>query len=141
MAEYKDRIVAATLYLHDDENVFSFLGGADPEFQMTRPTNLVIWDTIRWAHSTGKKRFILGGGYKENDGIFRFKSTFSKHRQPFQVYKKVHRPEEYRLLEQMCREQNGLMNEPIEYFPAYRFQRSALETELLSTGSGFKDRA
>ena len=61
-------------------DVFSFLGGADAEFQMIRPTNLVIWETILWAPDAGKKRFIPGGGYTVSDGIFRFKSTFSKHR-------------------------------------------------------------
>lgn len=122
-AEHRGRIVAATLYLHDDENVFSFLGGADAEYQLMRPTNLVIWETIRWAHQAGKKRLILGGGYKENDGIFRFKSTFSKFRKAFQVYKKVHRPDEYHLLDSLCRQRNGLENEAIQYFPAYRFER------------------
>jgi len=125
MAEYRDRIVAATLYLHDDNDVFSFLGGADAESQQLRPTNLLIWETIRWANLAGKRRLILGGGYRPNDGIFRFKSTFSKFQESFYVYRKIHREQEYNLLDQRCREHNALSDEPIGYFPSYRYIENA----------------
>lgn len=121
MAEYKSQIIAATLYLHDDNDVFSYLGGADADFQHVRPTNLVIWDTIRWANSVGKKKLILGGGYKPNDGIFRFKSTFSPNHKSFQIYKRIHREQEYRLLDQRCRERYVLGSEAVGYFPSYRY--------------------
>lgn len=49
LAEYRDRIVAGTLYLHDDVDVYSYLGGADEGFQEIRPTNAVIYDIIRWS--------------------------------------------------------------------------------------------
>jgi hypothetical protein len=120
MAEYRDRVVAATLYLHDDNDVFSFLGGADAEFQQVRPTNMVVWETIRWAHNAGKKRLILGGGYRPDDGIFRFKATFSRLHQPFHIYKRIHLEQEYKVLEQRYHEHNGTSCEPIEYFPSYR---------------------
>jgi serine/alanine adding enzyme len=119
-AEHKGRMIAATLYLHDDKSVYSFLGGADAEFNELRPTNLVIWNTILWAHETGKERLILGGGYKPNDGIFRFKATFSPLRQPFYVFKSIHMDEEYALLEQRCREYYGHAETDDGYFPGYR---------------------
>jgi hypothetical protein len=121
MAEYRDRIVAATLYLHDDNDVFSFLGGADAEFQQVRPTNMLVWETIYWANSAGKKRLILGGGYVPDDGIFRFKSTFSRLRKPFHVYKRIHLERDYRLLDKRCREHYAMNSEPIGYFPSYRY--------------------
>jgi serine/alanine adding enzyme len=120
-AEYKDQIVAATLYLHDDTDVFSFLGGADAAFQHVRPTNAVIWETIRWAQEAGKKRLILGGGYKSDDGIFRFKSTFSRLRQAFHIYKRVHLEQDYALLDLYSREHYGIAHdEALSYFPSYR---------------------
>jgi lipid II:glycine glycyltransferase (peptidoglycan interpeptide bridge formation enzyme) len=120
-AEYKDQIVAATLYLHDDTDVFSFLGGADAAFQYVRPTNAVIWETIHWAQQAGKKRLILGGGYKPDDGIFRFKSTFSRLRQAFYIYKRVHLEQDYALLERSSREHYGIADdEVLSYFPSYR---------------------
>jgi CelD/BcsL family acetyltransferase involved in cellulose biosynthesis len=120
LAEFNQRIVAATLYLHDDDNVVSYLGGADAACQHVRPTNAVIWDTIRWAHGMGKKRLILGAGYRPDDGVFRFKSTFSRLRQAFYVYKRIHLPAEYALLERSFRQFSGVAAADIAYFPVYR---------------------
>jgi hypothetical protein len=120
MAEVRDQIVAGTLYLHDDNDVYSYLGGADAEFQNVRPTNLLIWETIQWAHNAGKKRLILGGGYRPDDGIFRFKATFSQRRQSFHVYKRVHREGDYTLLDRLYREHHAIQDAPIAYFPSYR---------------------
>lgn len=123
-AEYRDQIVAATLFMHDDDDVFSFLGGADAAFQQVRPTNALIWETIRWAQRVGKKRLILGGGYKPGDGIFRFKSTFSKLRRSFYIYKRIHLEQDYEMLDRRCREYNGIDHEPAGLFPSYRFSNN-----------------
>ena len=120
LAEYRDRVIAGTLYLHDREDVYSYLGGADYAFQHVRPTNAVIFDTILWGQSKGKKRLVLGGGYSPNDGIFRFKSSFSPNRAAFHVYKRVHLPEQYDVL---CRSWSSLYGQSpaaTAYFPPYR---------------------
>ena len=120
LADYRDRIVAATLYLYDKTDVYSYLGGADMEFQHVRPTNAVIFELIRWAQRHGKKRFILGGGYRPDDGIFRFKATFSPLRARFHVYKRVYMPEKYGAL---CSAWSKYYQKDISsatYFPAYR---------------------
>lgn len=121
LAEYEGQVVAATLYLHDDENVYSYLGGADHEHQHVRPTNAVVYETLLWAKAQGKKRLILGGGYQENDGIFRFKASFSPLRARFQVYKHVHLPEPYAALCEAWQTEYGLEASATDYFPAYRF--------------------
>jgi hypothetical protein len=120
-AHYQGRAIAATLYLHDDGDVYSYLGGADAEFNYVRPTNLLVWDTIGWAHKAGKKRFILGGGYGPEDGIFRFKATFSKLRQPFFVCKQIHDPHDYQALVARSREHYGPKEDNASYFPSYRY--------------------
>ena len=121
LAEYRDQIVAATLYLHDDVDVYSYLGGADQTFQQIRPTNAVVYATINWARQHGKRRLILGGGYRPNDGIFRFKASFSPLRARFRVYRHVHLSNEYA---QACRAWSAFYGEreiAASYFPAYRF--------------------
>jgi hypothetical protein len=120
LAEYRDRIVAATLYLHDDSDVYSYLGGADPEFQHVRPTNAVIFALIRFARERGMKRFILGGGYRPDDGILRFKSTFSPLRARFQVYRHVYMSDAYERLSTAWSEQYGARPQTVGYFPVYR---------------------
>ena len=123
LAEYQDQVVAATLYLHDDTDVFSYLGGADHAFQHVRPTNMIIYELIRWAKRQGKKRFILGGGYKPNDGIFRFKASFSPLRAKFFAYRRVHLPEVY---DHLCHAWADYYQidlpiaEVSDFFPAYR---------------------
>lgn len=120
LAKYKDQVVAATLYLHDNDSVYSYLGGADHSFQQIRPTNAVVYDTILWAKRVGKKRLVLGGGYQPDDGIFRFKSSFSPLVARFHVYKRIHLPDEYGSL---CKAWSEYYHSDLDldaYFPAYR---------------------
>lgn len=121
LAQYNNRIVAATLYLHDEVDIYSYLGGADADFQHVRPTNAIIYETILWAQRHGKKRLILGGGYQSDDGILRFKSSFSPLRAKFCTYKQVHIPEEYSALCRSWSEYYGCeVSDSGGYFPAYR---------------------
>ena len=120
MAEYQGKIIGAILYLHDDDTIYSYLGGADFEFQQIRPTNAIIYDTIRWGQKLGKKRLVLGGGYTLNDNIFRFKATFSPLTLPFHVAKRIHMPEEYAALCRAWQIAHNGEQPPEGYFPAYR---------------------
>lgn len=120
LAEYKDRVVAGTLYMHDDQNMYSYLGGADHEFQQVRPTNAVVYEAIRWGQAHGKQRLILGGGYRPDDGIFRFKSSFSPLRANFHTYRWIHLPDAY---EQLCQAWAAYYAAPLKetrFFPLYR---------------------
>ena len=120
LAEHRGRVVAATLYLHDDEDVYSYLGGADHDHQHLRPTNAIVHDTIRWAREQGKRRLILGGGYRPGDGILRFKASFSPRRATLELARRVHLAGEYEALVGAWREHHGADADPGGYFPAYR---------------------
>jgi len=120
LAEYKGQIVAGALYLHDRDNMFYYLAGTDESFHNVRPANAVIYDTICWAHAAGKKRLILGGGYKPNDGIFQFKATFSQHRQSFHTYRRVHLEDNYAALSQSWKTYYDSREDDLTYFPVYR---------------------
>lgn len=120
LAEHRNQIVAGTLYLHDRDDVYSYLGGADHNFQHVRPTNAIIYETVLWSKMQGKRRLVLGGGYLLDDGIFRFKASFSSERVGFFVYKCVHLPEEYAAL---CRSWSSAYerdSRTTTYFPPYR---------------------
>jgi hypothetical protein len=119
LAEHRGRIIASVLYLHDANNVYSYLGGADADSQEARPSNAVIFDTIKWAREYGKKRFILGGGYRPDDGIFRFKSSFSRNLVKFYTYRRIHIPETYAELERLWKERYGSVSVS-RHFPPYR---------------------
>ena len=120
LAEHDGKVVAGTLFLHDDHDVYSYLGGAYHTNQGVRPTNAVVYDTIRWARDQGKKRLILGGGYKHNDGIFRFKASFSPLRAGFSVYRQIHMPDQYDALCGKWVAHYETSPEHNDYFPQYR---------------------
>src|SRR6267143_679797 len=120
LAEYRNQIVAGTLYLHDRDDVYSYLGGADHNFQHVRPTNAIIYETILWSKRRGTKRLILGGGYSPNDGICRVKASFSPERMRFFVYKRVHLPEEYAALCRSWASTYGRDSESTGYIAPYR---------------------
>jgi hypothetical protein len=121
-AKSGSRIIGSILYLFDDDNMYSYLGGADMEFQRCRPTNVLHFEAIRWGIAHGKKRLILGGGFRPNDGIFRFKSGFSPLRARFYTYQSVHMQETYdRLCQGWLKEfGNPEASEGYSHFPLYR---------------------
>lgn len=120
LAEHRGRTVAATLYLHDDEDVYSYLGGADHAHQHLRPTNAVVHATIAWAREQGKRRLILGGGYRPGDGIFRFKASFSPRRATLELERRIELEREYGELVRAWRRHHGPAADPGDWFPAYR---------------------
>jgi lipid II:glycine glycyltransferase (peptidoglycan interpeptide bridge formation enzyme) len=132
---YQDQAIGALFILFDDEDVYAYRGGSDKAFHHLNPATFQIWDAICWAHRTGRKRVILGGGFAPNDGIYHFKLSFSPLRQPFYIYKKIYRPADYARLEDACRGIYGLGNEPISYFPSYRYVRPVVRASALSLTS------
>ena len=120
LAEHDGKVIAGTLYLYDDADVYSYLGGADHAFQHLRPTNAIVYEMIRWARRQGKQRLVLGGGYGPGDGILRFKASFSPLRASFYVYKRVHLPDAYGALRETWRDHYGTDGETTRFFPPYR---------------------
>ena len=120
LAEYNGQIIAGTLYLHDNHEVYSYLGGADHTYQRVRPTNAIIYDTILWAQQHDKKRLILGGGYQANDTIYRFKTSFSPLSDQFYLYKRVHLSESYATLCEAWSDYYVGQDVATQYFPSYR---------------------
>jgi hypothetical protein len=121
LAEYKGAPVAATLYLHDSSYMFSYLGGADETYQHVRPTNAVVYGAVQLGKALGLRALVLGGGYRPDDGIFRFKSTFSPSTVSFSTYEHVHMPDQY---EQLCRLAGVSADERLSgCFPPYRQTR------------------
>jgi hypothetical protein len=132
LAEHCGRVAAGVLYLHDANHVYSYLGGADDGSQDIRPSNAVVFNTVNWARDHGKRRFVLGGGYQPNDGIFRFKSSFSQHVARFCTYRRVHIAETYSELEHRWSEHYGPMPDS-RHFPRYRLSpEPSHESNLVS---------
>jgi hypothetical protein len=115
-ALHDERVVSSELALVSERSVYSFLGGTLSGAYELRPNDLLKYELILWAKAAGKSRFVLGGGYESDDGIFRYKRSFAPHGLvPFRVGRRVLEPQLYRELTES-------VGGPREagYFPAYR---------------------
>jgi len=76
-AEYRGRIVSCEMALCSPHIIYSYLGGTDADAFPVRPNNALKDDLIRWAHEAGREWYLMGGGSRPGDGIFRYKRTFA----------------------------------------------------------------
>ncbi|MFK4998691.1 GNAT family N-acetyltransferase [Bacillus sp. N9] len=74
----EDKVVSTELVLYGSENCYSFLGGTDRNYFKLQPNTLLKYEVIKWAKEKGLKRFILGGGYGKDDGIYKYKKLCTK---------------------------------------------------------------
>lgn len=121
----EQEIISAELLLFKDSFIHSFLGGTLPRFFSSRPNNLLKHQVILWAKSKGFKYFLLGGGYKENDGIFKYKLSFAKDGvRDFYAGKRIINQEAVHLLEGLRgKEKSNQLNtgsQETKFFPGYR---------------------
>lgn len=111
-----ERVVSSELALLSATTAYSFLGGTDDEAFELRPNDLLKVELMLWAKDAGKRRFVLGGGQRDGDGIFRYKRSFAPHGLvPFEVGTRVLRPDVY---EELTRRAGGPRDPG--FFPAYR---------------------
>ncbi len=113
------RVVSTELLLYNETYIHSFLGGTLEQFYEFRPNNILKHEVIVWAKSRGIKYFLLGGGYREGDGIFRYKRSFARDGVlDFYIGKKVHNQEAANMLENMTAVEMTRKSE--SGFPGYR---------------------
>ncbi|WP_051273515.1 GNAT family N-acetyltransferase [Desulfotruncus alcoholivorax] len=113
------RVISTELLLYNESYIHSFLGGTLEQFYEYRPNNILKHEVIKWAKSKGIKYFLLGGGYQDEDGIFRYKLSFASNGVlDFYVGKKVHNHGAVSRLEEIMASKKPRENEG--YFPGYR---------------------
>jgi len=77
LASVGSRVVSAEAVLHDGLDLYSFLGGTLSDYYQFRPNDFLKCELMRWARGIGFTNYVLGGGYQDGDGIFRYKSSFA----------------------------------------------------------------
>ncbi|MBQ3133421.1 MAG: GNAT family N-acetyltransferase [Clostridia bacterium] len=117
-----DRAIAAELVLCSDKYAYSFLGGTDSEFYMMRPNDMLKDGIIRWCIDTNREKFVLGGGYRIDDGIYRYKKSFTDDPDvPFYVGKAIYDKDAYNaIVEARLAADKDFDAAVAAYFPIYR---------------------
>lgn len=123
LAYYEDELIAGSILIGMDGLAHDYLRAFDPAYSSLVPNNLVVHEKITWAKEHGYRIFSLQGGHSPNDGIFRFKLTFSKDTAPFYVFSHIHDTELYRRMSE-ARDKYYSENDHSagnnSYFPYYR---------------------
>lgn len=122
---YKEKIIATELVLVSSKSIYSFLGGTIAEYNSMRPNNFLKHEIIKWGTKNGKLNFILGGGYKKDDGIFKYKKAMAPDGEyDFYLAKVIHDPEAFQLLvlKKLNWKKMNAKTSHIEsdFFPSYR---------------------
>ena len=92
-------VIACELVIHYKYNSYSFLGGTLPQYFDMRPNDLLKVEIINSLKKNGFRYFCLGGGLKENDGIYAYKKRFSMNgERKFYIGKRVHNKNVYEKL-------------------------------------------
>ncbi len=125
IAYYKDIPISIELIIDLGNTIYAFLGGTNAEYFSYRPNDFLRVKIIEWAIDNGKQHYVLGGGMKDGDGLYKNKkSLFPKDEDAiFYTGRKVVNKEIY---DQLCLssscEYNTIQKEDLNkfFFPYYR---------------------
>jgi hypothetical protein len=128
----QDRVISAQLLVLSADTMYSFLSGTDAAYFKSRPAELLKHKIIAWGHDKGYKSFVIGGGLKANDGLFRFKKAFEPSGlMDFWVRRVVWDKEQYDLLvadrEKWKMGKGRTWRPEPSFFPAYRAESATEE--------------
>ncbi|WP_351189623.1 GNAT family N-acetyltransferase [Shewanella sp. TB4-MNA-CIBAN-0142] len=120
-----DEVISSELVLVSDDNIYSFLGGTNPDFNHMSPNNFLKHEIVKWGQSHGKSNFVLGGGYTKDDGIFKYKQAMAPNGElSFKTFKSIHCKDQYEQL--ILDRRNWEVDNNIQwvadnsFFPCYR---------------------
>ena len=134
-----DRVISVGLLLLSLDTIHGFLGGTDAIYFKLHPFELLQHKVIEWGHRRGYSSYVLGGGLKPNDGLFRFKRAFEPDGlMDFWVRRVVWNKEKYNLLmatraKWEAGKGRTWRPEPT-FFPAYRADSATEEPDSPPTG-------
>ncbi len=109
------RTVSAELVLESERHLYSYLGGTLEDAFPMAPNDLLKHEIAGYGAATGRHGFVLGGGHRDGDGIFRYKRSFDPQGvRPFHVARIIG---DRRLYADLVRHRGAAGT---EFFPAYR---------------------
>lgn len=114
-------IIASYLNIIGGNYMYGFLGGTKEKYFDYHASTYLEYQSIKYAKEKGLQYYIMGGGYKENDGIYKYKKKFDLHGDhSFYIGKKVHNQEIYEALNRARAEEKETFDAHSNFFPLYR---------------------
>lgn len=77
LAKYSNQIIGGIMMIEGTEFAHYHLGASKTEFLPLRANNLLFDAMIEFSKAEGAKMLHLGGGLKDGDSLFSFKSSFA----------------------------------------------------------------
>ncbi|SHI35994.1 GNAT family N-acetyltransferase [Aquimarina spongiae] len=127
VAYFEDVPISVELIINYKDTVFAFLGGTNAEYFSYRPNDFLRVKVIDWAIANHKKHYVLGGGMKDGDGLYKNKkSLFPKDEDViFYTGRKVVNQEVYDDLSKSANQEYTTFSEEELnncFFPFYRWK-------------------
>ncbi|MFB6466865.1 lipid II:glycine glycyltransferase FemX [Cytobacillus sp. Hz8] len=118
-AKYKEEIIAGVLLIIGKEFAHYHLGASKTAYLHLRPNNLLFDAMVEFSKSFGVQALHLGGGYGDNDSLFKFKSSFTNNNHyDYFLGKNVVNEEVYRELIKITTNDDTASGS--NFFPIYR---------------------
>lgn len=115
---HEGQYIAGVILMLGQRFAHYHLGASSTAHLHLRPNNLLFDRMVREALAHGSEVLHLGGGYREDDGLFAFKASFTGgHHYRYHIGKNIYDRELYEQLTERART-IGPLNEG--YFPLYR---------------------
>ena len=114
--KYKNIVIGTSMFILGGKIIHYHLSGAAYGLKSLYPSDLILWEAIKWAKENDFELLHLGGGRGKNDTLFEFKKGFSNNIIPFYSGKKIFDLKTYQALLTI----NPISATSNNYFPAYR---------------------
>jgi lipid II:glycine glycyltransferase (peptidoglycan interpeptide bridge formation enzyme) len=110
-----NELTGGLLILFNNKFIHSHLSASNDLYLDYYPNHALVDYVVKWASENKQQIYHLGGGYKGNDNLFYFKSSFGSCILDFYIGKKIHHKIAYDKLVQL----HGTVNNK-NFFPLYR---------------------
>jgi len=117
----KNKIVAWEIIVFDQEISYSLFAGTDSTYNRFHPNRYLKIKMLELMKRNNIKKYFLGGGYKDKDGVYKYKKNYSHNSSPldFYVSKTIYNQ---KIFDNLCNDailKNK--NIPINFFQKYRY--------------------
>ncbi|UTR10568.1 GNAT family N-acetyltransferase [Evansella sp. LMS18] len=127
-ASLNNEVIAAVMVIIGKNYAHYHLGASRTSCLYLRPNNLLFDYMIKFSKSKGTSFLHLGGGYEENDGLFKFKTSFTNNNNyKYFIGTQIYNEDLYKKIVKDV-ETKYFINE--NYFPVYRGILAPKEIQL-----------